>query len=217
MTDGPTIEGLLRELDTARAKLAALEADRDSTPQRDSLDPWRLKHARAHESSLVGYICAIRDAIGITGAFDELPAKAGAVSGALRAATHELADARASLARAVVARDAAAAEHDEALAEVDRLRAELAKPVASPWASSGAESDRVALRRCVIADGGAVRSDYAAARVCSVTPIGWTVSALTEGVLGRQDKVIVASGPETGDEGRRLADAAAAAAGWRLL
>ena len=109
------------------------------------------------------------------------------------------------------------AEHDEALAEVDRLRAELAKPVASPWASSGAESDRVALRRCVIADGGAVRSDYAAARVCSVTPIGWTVSALTEGVLGRQDKAIVASGPETGDEGRRLADAAAVAAGWRLL
>ena len=108
-------------------------------------------------------------------------------------------------------------ERDEARAEIERLRAELAKPVASPWVSNGMESDRLALRRCVSSESGVVSSDYAASPVCRVTPLGWSVSVLTDGFLGRQDKAIVASGPETGDEGRRLADAAAVAAGWRLL
>ena len=73
------------------------------------------------------------------------------------------------------------------------------------WSTAGAESYRHAMPPPDAIQAGARQIEV----VIRVTPIGWTVWVTD---LRR----IAAMGVETGDEGRRLADAAAVRLGWIL-
>lgn len=89
---------------------------------------------------------------------------------------------------------------NEALrAEIVWLEAEMSKPPAGPWHT--------------YRDGCAHRLACSGDSAASLSGEGWWVNAPSGAyrAAGR-----ISSGPETGDEGRRLADAAAVAAGWRL-
>lgn len=100
------------------------------------------------------------------------------------------------------------AERDEARAEAERLQAELAKPVAGPWMSeSGAQ-----VRLVHIPHDGAERVVAAFARD---TPGDLTTCWRAFAPQG--SGLAFVRGQESGAEGRRLADAALVAAGWRLL
>ena len=87
-----------------------------------------------------------------------------------------------------------------------QLRAELAKPVVGRWRR---QHDPDWSARCAIEP--FHRHQYAV----EVGPNGWWVRAPDPGGEGSGERC--ASGPETGEAGRRLADEAAIAAGWRLL
>lgn len=82
-------------------------------------------------------------------------------------------------------------------AKIAALTAELEKPVAGTWWLSG--WTWVRRNASALFDG---------ASVARVEPHGWRVRSLDGEVI---------SGPETGEEGRRAADAAAISAGWRLV
>lgn len=120
----------------------------------------------------------------------------GAANGALLAASWDLA--------ASVVHHAERA--DRAEAEIERLRAELAMPVAGRWRR---QHDPDWFARCTIEP--FHRYQYA----MEVGPRGWHVRSPDLGGEGAGDRC--ASGPETGEAGRRLADEAATAVGWRLL
>ncbi len=86
-------------------------------------------------------------------------------------------------------------ELTEAVGEIERLRAELEKPVAREWKEHGLTWDR---------DAG---NDLA----LLVRQNGWRVWALDMSCR------TIATGPETGDAGRHAADLALLAAGYRLV
>jgi len=80
---------------------------------------------------------------------------------------------------------------------IARLEAEMSKPPAGPWRDVAGAARRRDLRGGVVAE---------------VSPFGWRAYCVP-GVGGAD---LAAYGTEWGEAGRRLADAAAVAAGWRL-
>ena len=106
------------------AEVERLRAEAEAASNKDDgLDSWRLRHCRKHVGALIRDGAAVREALGVDCALNELPARAAALRADNEALHRELHDLRVAFGRQITEQARARLTPDERLA---CLRAEAA-------------------------------------------------------------------------------------------